>query len=465
MQLSAPSNMDEAKQQGEEKQESRKWPTISTVLDNGSIVELLYDPREKRTSFAVWTDGAWRRQRSLEIGAKELLVPYSPQNNLIQHHVVLLPSQAEEYGSEEELIASIREYIHRYVDVSPRFERIACLYVLLSWVYDSFNEVPYLRLRGDFGSGKTRFLLTVGALCYKAVFASGASTVSPIFHILDAFRGTLILDEGDFRFSDKKAEIVKILNNGNVRGLPVLRTQVTPQREFNPRAFHVFGPKMIAMRGTYEDRALESRFITENMARGRLREDIPISLNSAYKEEALSLRNKLLLYRFRNYGMELPDGLLDDASIEPRFRQIFIPLLAVARDPCTREELHRLALAYHRDLREERSEDAEGQVLQIIYDLMTSEERTNLPIKKITAAFNDRYRDEYGGPITNKWIGMLVRKKLGLRTHKSHGNFVIAASEHKKLEHLYERYGTHKDDTVPSKRVDVGDVGDVREAT
>src|SRR5919204_69092 len=81
--------------------------------------------------------------------------------------------------------------------------------------------------------------------CYKAFFASGASTVSPIFHTLDAFRGTLVVDEGDFRFSDEKADIVKILNNGNVRGIPVLRTLVTPQGEFNPKAFHVFGPKLV----------------------------------------------------------------------------------------------------------------------------------------------------------------------------------------------------------------------------
>ena len=35
-----------------------------------------------------------------------------------------------------------------------------------------------------------------------------ASTVSPIFHILDAFGGTLVLDEADFRFSDL-AEIAR----------------------------------------------------------------------------------------------------------------------------------------------------------------------------------------------------------------------------------------------------------------
>ena len=78
------------------------------------------------------------------------------------------------------------------------FENVATHYVLLTWLYDAFNELPYLRLRGDYGSGKTRALLTIGSLCYKGFFASGASTVSPIFHTLDAFRGTLIFDEADF---------------------------------------------------------------------------------------------------------------------------------------------------------------------------------------------------------------------------------------------------------------------------
>ena len=157
------------------------------------------------------------------------------------------------------------------MDFGQSFENVGTHYVLLTWLYDAFNELPYLRLRGDYGSGKTRALLTIGSLCYKGFFASGASTVSPIFHTLDAFRGTLIFDEADFRFSDERAEIVKILNNGNVSGLPVLRTMMNRQREFNPQAFQVFGPKIVATRGRYDDKGLESRFLTEEMGSRRLR--------------------------------------------------------------------------------------------------------------------------------------------------------------------------------------------------
>lgn len=282
--------------------ESKKsdFPTVSRCLPNGAMVELLYRPSLQATAFALWRERKWTIEREVESEVGERLVPFSPNNNIIKNEVVLLPSEPAEYGSKEELIDAIRQFLHRYLDVSTGFEQIAAHYVLFSWVYDAFNEVPYVRFQGDFGTGKTRALLVVGSLCYKPFFASGASTVSPLFHILDAFRGTLVLDEADFRFSDEKAEIVKILNNGNVRGMPVLRTMINRQREFNPQAFQVFGPKIVAMRGSYDDRALESRFLTEVMGTAPLRGGIPISLPAGLKDEALALRNKLLLFRFQN---------------------------------------------------------------------------------------------------------------------------------------------------------------------
>ena len=194
-------------------------PVASVSLDSGEMIEMVYRPEERSTLFVRSDDqGFVGYETSIRLGNGERLVPYSPRNNLLKHNVVLLPSGPEEYGSDSELLAEIRSFIHRYVDVTPLFEEIASYYVLLTWIYDAFNELPYLRVRGDFGSGKTRFLLTVGSVCYKPIFASGSSTVSPLFRILDAFRGTLIIDEGDFRLSDEKAEVVKILNNGNARG-------------------------------------------------------------------------------------------------------------------------------------------------------------------------------------------------------------------------------------------------------
>jgi hypothetical protein len=444
---------EEVKQAIERAKKESATPTVSTVLHDGSLVEMVYRPEENRTLFCVAKDGMFGYEPSLLVNGRRI-VPYSPRNNLLTNEVVLFPSEAAEYESDQELVESIRAFIHRYVDVSPLFEQIASYYVLFTWVYDAFNELPYLRLRGDTGSGKTRFLLTAGSLCYKPIFASGASTVSPLFRILDEFRGTLIVDEGDFRFSDEKAEIVKILNNGNGRGFPVLRSESVRGKEFSPRAYTVFGPKLVATRGYFQDRALESRCLTEETGGRKLREDIPINLTADYKREARELRNKLLMFRFRNYAKRQVDPALVDRSIEPRLAQIFVPLLSVIEDAGARQALRQVAREYHRELVADRGMDTEAQVLEIIQELQESSYGAGLSIKEIANRFIERHGEDFERRITPHWVGHIIRRKLQLRTEKHHGTYVIAASEGPKMARLFEKYG------IDPSQGDLGDSGD-----
>ena len=444
-----------------EKERKQAVPTTSAILDDGTLIELVYNAERRRTFLAIFDAGRWTLQDHVTTSGGITLVPFSPNNNLIANEAVLLPSEPRIYGSEDKLLAELQGFIHRYVDLSPTFEKIATHYVILTWLHDAFNELPYLRLRGDFGSGKTRALLTIGSLCYKAFFASGASTVSPIFHTLNAFRGTLILDEADFRFSDEKAEIVKILNNGNVRGMPILRTMMNRQREFNPQAFQVFGPKIVATRSSYDDKGLESRFITEEMGPRELRPDIPINLPEAMTEEARELRNKLLLYRFhRRFETKLDESLID-AKLEPRLNQILVPLLSVVRDPKLREDLRSVASEAQAGLVAERGLLAEAQVLEIIAELMMTSERAFVPLADVTVGLIERYGAEYERPITNRLVGGILRRRLNLRTYKSHGVYVVPATERAKIEALCTRYGVYviTGVTSPAASGDVGTTG------
>jgi hypothetical protein len=419
----------------------RDLPTVSTVLRDGTVVEMVYRPNERETAFAVWQNGTWRMEQHIALDPLHRLVPYSPHNNLVKNEVILFPSEPEEYGADAELVAALQRFIHRYVDLTPRFEKLASYYILFSWVHDGFNELPYLRVRGDPGSGKTRFLLTVGSLCYKPIFASGASTVSPLFRILDAFHGTLLIDEGDFRFSDETTEIAKILNNGNVRGFPVLRSEVNTRGEYNPRAYHVFGPKLVATRGFFTDRALESRFFTEEMGQLKLRYEVPINLPASHKEEALHLRNQLLLFRFRNLHRQVVADHLVDRTIEPRLNQIFVPLLSIIEDEKVREEFREVARQYHHDMVSDRGLDAEAQVLETIQSLLAAPETTTLTVGEITTRFAEIYGDEYERKITTKYVGFLLRKRLNLKTERTKDGYIIAGKELEKLPRLYERYG------------------------
>jgi hypothetical protein len=421
-------------------------PVAALALPDGTLVETIYQRDRGRTGFVVGQGEAWTYESNLEVESGETLVPLSPGNNLLKHRIVLLPERPSEYGDTAALIEEIAAYIHRYVDFEPTFERLAAHYVLFTWVYDAFNEVPYLRFRGDYGSGKTRALLTVGSLCYKAFFASGASTVSPIFHILDGFRGTLVLDEADFRFSDEKAELVKILNNGNVRGLPVLRTMPSPNgKEFNPRAFNVFGPKIVASRGSFEDRALESRFLTEEMGQRGVRSDIPINLPNAQKEEAGALQNKLLLYRLRNRHRVGVGEHLSDPSLEPRFNQILAPLLAVIDDSSLRREVQLHVRGNQDALISERGQSIEGQVLALLSDFLAETPDRAPAIGSVVSRYIEKHGGEVDRAMTAKWMGSILRKKLGLPTYRQAGLFYVSLRDAERLRVLFRRYGLTED--------------------
>lgn len=421
----------------------RVSPAMSVKVSVSEIVEIVYDTEIKQTQFVVWKDNEWSFVDFFELDGKKL-IPYSPDNNLIQHKVILLPSQPEEYGTIDALFASLKLFLHRYIDVSPIFEDIAASYILLSWVFDCFEELPYLRFRGDPGSGKTRCLMTIGSLCYKPIFASGASTISPVFRLLDTVRGTLILDEGDFRFSDEKAEFIKILNNGNARGFPVLRSELVNKHEFDPRAYHVYGPKVLATRGHFRDHALETRCLTEEMGQRRMRNDIPLNLPVAFERDALALRNKLLLYRFRflSGSISKPTSQVEsaDKKLEPRMRQLLLPLLQVAPSAEIKQNLLAFAENYQYELKTERSMETEAQVVEILIEMAKSNP-DKIAIGELTRVFAERFADDYERKITPKWLGSIVRKKLGLKTFKSFGVFIIPNKELLKLKHLASKYG------------------------
>lgn len=432
----------------------RARTVVSAVLDDGSLIETIASRMERTVSLIHFFGGQFEAGQTLDVPELGAIKAYPADNSLLVHGVVQFAASPSKFESVTALALDVQRFIHRYADLSESFEEAAANYVLLSWVYDAFSEVPYLRLKGDFGSGKTRCLQTIGTLCYKPMFASGASTVSPLFRIIDSFRGTLVIDESDFRYSDERSEIVKILNNGNAKGFPVLRSEVTPGKEFNPRAFDVFGPKIIATRRSFEDRALESRCITEEMTGLPPRADIPLTLPAAFHVDAEKLKGQLLSFRVqcrRTFGVEPPPR---DAQLEARVAQVFAPLFAVASDTGAKGRLHDLARKTSATLRTDRGTTTEAQLLDIIYELR----RDDIPLsmKEIAERFTARFGTDYSRSVTPRWIGSQLRSRLSLLTAKVHGTFVVPPSEFQKLENLFKRYGIG-DEPVPTSALATSD--------
>lgn len=411
-------------------------PTISRVLGDGTLIELVHDAGAGTTALAVRSpDGSVTLRDRVELPDGEALIPYSAGNNLLTSGCVLLPSAIVADGNKAALISAIRAFLHRYVDLSALFEEIAAHYVLLSWTHDCFSDMPILRLQGDYGSGKTRGLLAIGSLCHKAFFASGATTTSPIFHILDAFGGTLVFDEADFRFSDKTADLVKILNNGTTRGLPVLRTIANRHKELNPTAFRVFGPKIVAMRGRFDDDALESRFLTEEMGKGALRTDIALTTPETLAIEAQELRNRLLTWRFAAHGQVRIDPSRAVPGLSPRGNQMAMPVLSLVDDNMVRNAIGQRLLSVEARAKASRASQPHAVMARVLGRLL-DDQAPCVPVAKLT----DAYNSAADTPLPIKSVGHIVRTQLGLETRKSAGVYVIPAHQRDKVAKLAALY-------------------------
>lgn len=294
-----------------------------------------------------------------------------PPDDTLAGNVVHFAREPARYCQPHDLLQQIRVYIHRYLELPPSFEAISALYILLTWVYEFAPSLPYLRVIGDWGTGKTRYLQVVGSICFRPIFASGAATPSPIFRILDQYRGTLVLDEADFKESSSWTDMVKILNNGYRPGFPVLRSDKVNGR-WRPRGYQVFGPKLIATRFRFQDEALESRCLTAEMP-VLTRSDIPRVFPAVFNDEVNDLRSKLLTFRLYNLfklkGSEFTNDLLEP-GLQPRLQEILMPLKALAgSDQYLSDTLSTFIKSQQESLYSRRRSSPEGHIISAVIQL------------------------------------------------------------------------------------------------
>lgn len=412
----------------------------STIFTEDALYEMIYDRVLNKTSY-IKID----RRGQMEFFLEEVEIngrkyqPYPSTYNLVDKGVILFPSLTAPYKDEEEILTEVRAFIHKYLDITEIYEQIATYYVLFTWMYDKFNEVPYLRTIGDFGSGKSRFLQAIGILCYKPIFTGGATTPSPIFRIVNEAKGTLIIDEADFKFSDMTSEIVKILNTGYQKGMPVLRSE--GKGTFEVKAYDVFCPKIVATRETFADKALESRFLVEEMGIGKLRADIPRTLKDDFYKDAELIRNKLLMWRMKNYftPVEYREELIE--GIHPRLNQIVIPLLSIIKDDKIRDRLKGFIVEYNGELTADRGLSWESDIVFAIFKLEHEMMGHEVTVKEIAKSVNDQIDDSEDN-LTARKVGWYLRKRLQLKPYRRNRGYVLSfKTNRQKLDFWKERYG------------------------
>jgi hypothetical protein len=397
----------------------QKPPEQISVTQNEVLAETIYNrDHEVPVQFAIKTFGGITIEPHLNINTQQIIPP-STTALMAKPGVVLFPSQYTAYGTQDSLVREIKGFIHRYADISAFREDLTAHFLMMTWVYDLFTAVPYLRFLGEPATGKSRMLQVAGHLAYRGIFAGGATTSSPLFRLIEVYRGTVVIDEADYKASDAWVDIIKILNSGYMKGVPVLRSEKVGDT-YEPRPYDVYGPKIIGNRFQFDDWALETRCITLEMDEHPLRRDIPRQLPPKFYVEAQDLRNKLLQWRFDNLNVVRPDesALL---HLEPRLTQIGTPIYSVSTD----DEFRRQFVQFLSDYgRKQQTEKPQAVVVEALAGLMIDAHTKKLTVQEVTDAVNRICVGRGATELSAKAVGGLLRS-MGFKPTRTSDGYQI----------------------------------------
>ncbi len=418
----------------------------SLIINDNFIAEQVYT--DKGNQFCVYTYGDKEQidyKNELIIGGLKHKPLFGEE---IRKKAIHLPSKAQEYESDEKLDEEIKSHVHEWLDVPPDVLQFAVWNIKRSWVFERFHTLNYLRALGDTGQGKSRFLDVLGYLHYKPIATSGATTAAPVFRIINKWKGTLIMDEADFQKSDEAQDIIKIINQGYERGRHIMRCDKENSNKIN--FFDPFCPKILATRKTFYDKAVESRCITQVMT-GTSRKDIRWNLNAAFWKKTEEIRNKLLMWRFRNYHKINPDKNIDlnIGDLEPRVQQIVGSFISLFGDDKKQlEGFKDFIKKYQEELIDERRSSFEGNVVSAIYSLL-EDKKTNISALDIIIEGN--ITNSKGVQVKPRGLSSTI-KALGFgkakQTKVDDKNKRCIPLNKDHLVHLFTRYGYDKGNAV-----------------
>jgi hypothetical protein len=427
-------------------------PEVKTSFfkkDGMYVEEILME--DKTVAFAVYNPSTDDVKIVKEYETKDYVFKPLEGQEVREGHIYL-PSKTEEYGTEEQLEEDIKNFIKQWLDIPEDFLQYCVWEIKQSWVYDRLNTINYLRFLGDTGQGKTRALSVVGFLHYKPIKTSGASTVAPIFRIIHKWKGTLLVDEFDLKKSDETADFIKLINLGFEKNNPIMRCEQNNYE--NVQFFDPYCPKVIATRKPFDDKATESRCFTQIM-RGTSNKGIPSLLDNGFYRGAQILRNKLLLWRFRNYGKIKIENYrdIDLGDIEPRIKQTHLGLLPLfAKDNEKLEFFKDYLMKLQGRIVLDRQQSFEGKIVVALCKLLDLGFEDIAPVDIIEQGqfVNMRKPEEPMSPIAfSKYL-----KELGLNEREvryvgkdNNGkqinkNCIVWTKE--QLENLKRRYGINE---------------------
>lgn len=273
-----------------------------------------------------------------------------------------------ESGAREDgaaLVRNIESFLTRYMVLRTHTALPSALWVLMTYVFDAFDAVPYLVITSPTPRcGKTRLLECLELVVAEPRRASNISEAA-LFRTIQKFRPTLLLDEAEtLSGKSERAEYLRqILNAGNRRGAVVTRC-VGQGANLDAEDFSVFCPKVLAGVGSFPQ-TITDRAIVIAMQRRKESEPVARFLYRQVEPRAKALRERAERFAAerREEIVAAYDGAPELDFIADRDAEAWAPLFAILAvgDPKRLPELR--ACAEH--LTHSKSANAEDDSLDL----------------------------------------------------------------------------------------------------
>jgi Protein of unknown function (DUF3631) len=158
------------------------------------------------------------------------------------------------------LLSDIRAYLARYLAIEPDYAATCALWVVMTYLWDQLDAIPYLCITSDTKrSGKTRLAELLMFLA-RTPRTLPAPTPAGIFRSVGKRKPTLFIDEAESLSGEAAGAMRSVLNVGYRRGQSVVRIE-----QGRARSFSAYCPKCIILIGdpydTLRDRSIIVRMV------------------------------------------------------------------------------------------------------------------------------------------------------------------------------------------------------------
>ena len=308
----------------------------------------------------------------------------------------------------EKLVTELTAVIRKHIVLNEQQALAVALWVLHAHALEYAEHSPRLHVSSPAPRcGKTTLLNTVAALVPKPIHTENITT-SALFRIMELQQPTLLIDEADIFLNDNE-DIRGMLNAGHSRSGQVIRTV---GEDFEPRAFKVWGPVVVAGIGripaTIEDRSitipLRRRLPNEQIERLRTNRTMHL-VELARRGARWVADHKIAL---ANADPVLPESLGD------RQRDNWRPLVAIA-DAISKELSQRVKDAAIAIASEEVDEENKSIMaladVAAIFELKNTDKISSEELVQTLIDMEDRPWAEWrrGQPMTKNSLARLLK--------------------------------------------------------